>query len=115
MAKRSTNSDQGGKPPRGVKSAAVRELLGKNPEASVKEIVSSLFSNRGLSVNPNLVYLIRGKMRAHRRRQKRHQAVQAGRNAGLAHPVELVRRVKDLAVAAGGIQYLKQLVDVLVD
>jgi hypothetical protein len=114
MAKRNMNSDQGGKGRRGEKSAAVRELLGKNLHAPVKEIVASL-SKQGLAVNPNLVYLIKGKMKAQRNWKRRSQAVQAGRNAGLAHPVELVRRVKDLALAAGGIQYLKQLVDVLAE
>jgi hypothetical protein len=114
MAKRKATANAGGQGERGTKSAAVRQLLGENPEASVKGIVSTL-AGRGISVNPNLVYLIKGKMRAQRRRYRRNQAVQAGRNAGLAHPVELVRSVKELARSAGGIHYLKQLVDVLAE
>ncbi|HEV3446517.1 MAG TPA: hypothetical protein VG099_17875 [Gemmataceae bacterium] len=111
MPRRKGNSGQG---QRGHKSAAVRELLAQQPQASVKDIVAVLGS-RGLVVNPNLVYLIKGKMKAQRRRQMSRQAVEAGRNAGLADPVELVRRVKELSKAAGGIHYLKQLLDVLAE
>src|SRR5690242_18555397 len=107
MPRRKTNGQGGGPEQRGTKSQAVRELLAQNPKLSVKEIVAAL-GGRGITVNPNLVYLIRGKMRAHRRREQRHRAVVAGRNAGLANPVELVRRVKEVATAAGGIQHLKQ-------
>jgi hypothetical protein len=114
MPRRKTNSGKGGQGRRGEKSAAVRALLAQSPQASVKDIVSSL-AGRGISVNPNLVYLIKGKLKAQQRRQKRHRAVEAGRSAGLADPVELVRRVKELATAAGGIHYLKQLIDVLAE
>src|SRR5438309_4008918 len=102
MPRRKANSDKGGQPQRGQKSAAVRELLTQQPHASVKEIVA-LLAGRGIPVNPNLVYLLKGKLKAQRRRRIRRQAVEAGRSAGLADPVELVRRVKELASAAGGI------------
>ena len=52
----------------------MRELLAQQPQASVKDIVAVLGS-RGLDVNPNLVYLIKGKMKAQRRRQMSRQAV----------------------------------------
>jgi hypothetical protein len=114
MPRRKANSHRAGQGQRGQKSAAVRELLVQQPHASVKDIVA-LLASRGIPVNPNLVYLIKSKLKAQRRRQVRRQAVEAGRNAGLADPVELVRRVKDLAKAAGGIHSLRQLVDVLAE
>ena len=66
-------------------------------------------------MTPNLVYALKTKARARHRKQKRQQAVQAGRNAGMANPVALVLRVRQLAVEAGGIKHLKQLVDVLAE
>ncbi len=99
---------------RGTKSAAIRELLSKNPRMKAREVVSTL-AGQGMNVNPNLVYLLKSKLKGQRRRRKRQQAVVASRNAGLSNPVELVRGVKDLAVKAGGMNKLKQLVDVLAD
>ena len=67
MAKRSTNQD-------GInKSAAIRELLDKDPHIRVRDIVSTL-GDRGISVHPNLVYLIRGKVRAKRGKARREKA-----------------------------------------
>ena len=97
---------------RGVKSAAVRELLEQNPKMSVPDVVAALEA-RGISVTRNLVYLNKNKMRARRRRQQRERAMAAGRNAGIANPAELVQKVKELAAAAGGMKILKQLVEVL--
>ena len=99
---------------RGQKSAAIRELLAQNPKTPVREIVSTL-AGRGMKVNPNLVYAIKSTSRARHRKQQRQQAVQAGRNAGMANPVALVLRVRQLAVEAGGMRHLKQLVDVLAE
>ena len=97
---------------RGQKSSAIRELLEQNPKMPVKDIVSTL-AGRGIKVNSNLVYLLRSKMHFKRRRQKRRAAVQAGRNSGVANPVALVLKVRQLAAEAGGMRHLKQLVDVL--
>jgi hypothetical protein len=91
-----------------------RELVGQNPKMPTGEIVSTLKS-RGMTINPNLVYYIKGKMKVRRGRQKSHQAVQAGRNAGVANPIELVRVVKDAATKAGGMRRLKELVDILAE
>jgi hypothetical protein len=99
---------------RGERSAAVRELLAQNPKMPVKQIVSTL-AVRGLKVNPNLVYALKTRSRVKHRKQQRQQAVQAGRNAGMANPVALVLRVRQLAVEAGGMKHLKELVDVLVE
>ena len=99
---------------RGYKSAAVRELLTQNPDMPVKDIVAAL-GQKGIAVKPNMVYLLKSKMKARKRRQQRKNAVATGDRAGVANPVELVRKVKDLAALAGGLHNLKQLVDVLAE
>ena len=63
----------------GEKSAAIREMLAQDPNTPVSEIVSTL-AGRGLKVDPNLVYAIKSKGKARRRRQKRQAGSQAGRN-----------------------------------
>ena len=50
------------------KSAAIREPSTQSPDASVKEIVSQ-FSGRGVRVHPNLVYLVKSKMKSRHRRK----------------------------------------------
>jgi len=96
----------------GYKSAAIRELLTQNRKTSVKDIVSTL-AGRGIDVTPNLVHIIKSKMKARRQRAKREQVVATGQEAGITNPIELVRRVKALADATGGLGKLKQLVDIM--
>src|SRR5262245_57729573 len=106
MAKRKSNQE-------GInKSAAIREILAKNPHTPVREIISSL-DQRGITVHPNLVYLIKSKAKARRGRQKRQRALENSREMGIANPVELILAVRQLSAKAGGIRHLKQLVDVL--
>jgi hypothetical protein len=52
----------------GNKSAAVREILDRNPNTPTKDIVAIL-AQRGIRIHPNLVYLIKSKSKAMRRRQ----------------------------------------------
>jgi len=95
------------------KSEAIREILAQDPKTPVKDIVATL-SQRGIKVNPNLVYLIKSK-RSHRaKRESRLRAVEANRKAGLANPVELILEVRKVAEKAGGMRHLKELVDMLV-
>src|SRR6266852_5706987 len=96
------------------KSAAVREILAKDFHTPVREIVSTL-NQRGIKIHPNLVYLIKSKTNAGRRKQKRQKALENSRDLGLANPVELILEVRKLAVKAGGFRHLKQLVDVLAE
>ena len=108
MPKRKANQD-------GVnKSAAVREILAKNFHTPVREIVATL-DQRGITIHPNLVYLIKSKAKAGRRKQKRQKALENSRDLGLANPVELILEVRKLAAKAGGLRHLKQLVDVLAE
>jgi hypothetical protein len=96
------------------KSAAVREILDKDPQTPTLEIISTL-AQRGIKVHPNLVYLIKSKAKAGRRKQKRQKALENSRDFGVANPVELILEVRKIAVKAGGLRHLKQLVDVLAD
>ncbi len=99
------------------KSATIRELLAKDPKATVKEIVASC-QEQGITVNPNLVYLIKSKMKEKTQRAKRKRAeaaVAASEHAGFVSPVELIIEVRRLAQKAGGMKHLKELVDLLAE
>ena len=94
------------------KSEVIRELLKQKPKANTKEIVEIL-AQKGITVHPNLVYLIKSKKKQKKRRQKRQRVLETTKKAGIRNPVDLVLKVKILAGEAGGMHNLKQLVDVL--
>src|SRR5262249_42369394 len=96
------------------KSDAVREILKKNPKTPVKEIVSTLAA-QGIRISGNYVYMLKSKMKARKRVEKRKKAMAAGAGTQIADPLELIRQVKQRAERAGGIQTLKRLVDVLAE
>jgi hypothetical protein len=89
-------------------------MLAANPKAKVKDIVDAM-GKKGLKVSPNLVYLLKAKGKAKKRRMKRQKAVAASRNAGHSNPVGLIVDVRHLAVKAGGMRRLKELVDILAE
>jgi hypothetical protein len=81
----------------GRKSAAIRALLTENPKMPVKDIVAAL-ADKGMKVNPNLVYFVKGRLKTHLRRQQRRQGAQAGQRVMEGNPVALLRKVpRDLA------------------
>jgi arginine repressor len=96
------------------KSDAIREMIAQHPQAQSKEIVS-LLGERGIKVQPSLVYYIKSKQNQQRRRQKRQRVAATSQQTGTGNPVELVLKVKGLARDAGGIKNLKLLVDALAD
>jgi hypothetical protein len=96
------------------KSAAVREILTQNPNTPTKEVLATL-QQRGIRVDPNLVYLMKSKMKAKRRKQKRQQVLANGKQLGIANPVDLILEVRRLSEKTGGIRHLKKLVDVLAE
>jgi hypothetical protein len=96
------------------KSAAVREILAKNPNTPTREVIQTL-EKQGIKVHPNLVYLIKSKTKARRRKQKRERAMENGRQLGVTNPVDLILEVRRLSEKAGGMKSLKQLVDVLAE
>src|SRR2546423_10978628 len=95
------------------KSQAMGDLLTAKPEITVKEVLAAL-ANRGLKVRDNLVYFIKGKMKAKTQRRKR--VVRAARAASAnGDAVTLIREVKALAGRTGGIGKLKELVEALAE
>jgi len=89
-------------------------MLAENPKVPVREIVSRL-GQRGVRVQPSLVYFIRGRQRHQDRKQRREKATDSAKRAGLANPIDLVLKAKALAREAGGIHNLKQLIDALAE
>src|SRR5205823_3515506 len=95
------------------KSQAIRDLLTAKPDMMVKEVLAAL-ADKGLKVRDNLVYFIKGKMKAKKQRRKR--VVRAARAATTnGDPVTLVREIKALAGRSGGIDKLKELVEALAE
>src|SRR5262245_7198546 len=93
------------------KSQMIRDLLRANPKMPVSEIVAKL-ADKNLKVTPNLVYYIRLKIRAKKRRAVRQKV---GAITGNGDVLTLVRQVKELAADAGGLAKLKQLVQAIAD
>jgi hypothetical protein len=96
------------------KAAAVREIFAKNPKTPVREVVSTLAA-QGVKISDNYVYMLKSKVHAKKRKEKREKAVATSNGMGVADPVEMIREVKNLALRTGGLQQLKQLVDVLAE
>ena len=90
------------------RSQAIRELIARDRQIPTKEIIATLAA-RGIKVQPSLVYFTKGRMKRARRKQ-------IGRNmaqAGVANPVELILKVRQLGEESGGMSKLKKLVDAL--
>jgi hypothetical protein len=102
--------------PRGKKrnkSQAIRDVLTAKPEMTGKEVVAALAA-KGINVADNLVYFIKGKMKA--KTQRRKHVVRAARAASAnGDAVTLIREVKALAGRAGGIGKLQELVEALAE
>jgi hypothetical protein len=96
------------------KSDAVRATLDKNPKTPVKEVVSGLAA-QGIKISGNYVYMLKSKMKAKERVEKRQKAMAVTAGAEVANPLDLIREVKQLAARAGGLRALKELVDVLAE
>jgi hypothetical protein len=98
----------------GHRSAAIREMLAQHPHSTSTEIVS-LLKEKGIKVNPHLVYYVKGRLRKEKRVQKRQHVLETSRQIGNADPVALILKVRGLAHDAGGIRKLKQLIDALAE
>ena len=110
------------------KSAAIRDLLAKNPKLSANDIVATL-AKKGISVTSTLVYVVKGKKQANGQTKrpatsKTVKTKSAGKKAvtpkavttsSVANPAVAVLKVKGLAAEVGGMKNLGQLVDALAD
>ena len=96
------------------KSKAIRDYFTGNPKADSKTVIAAL-AEEGVKVSPTMVYYVRSKLGQARRKAKRARVAESSRKLAATNPVELVLRVKDLAHEVGGIQHLKQLVDLLAE
>jgi hypothetical protein len=93
------------------KSAAIREALTANPQASAKEIVGILGA-KGLKVQVPLVYFIKSKSRHAKQKQKRANIAASYTSS---NPITLIQGIKRLAREAGGMVNLKKFVDALAE
>jgi hypothetical protein len=96
------------------KSALIREMFSEKPEIKVKEIVAAL-KERGISVAPNLVYLVKGKLTGEksRRRKVHNAAAKVATASGSSDALSTIHKVKKLAAEVAGLRTLKGLVDAL--
>jgi hypothetical protein len=95
------------------KSAAIRDLLSANPQMPAKEVIAAMAA-QGMKVSPNLVYLIKAKKGAAKRKQRRVGAARVMGN-GVADVASVIRQVRQLAGQVGGMGKLKDLVVVLAE
>jgi hypothetical protein len=107
------------------KSASIRELYTQNPQIQVKDVISTLAA-KGIKVAPNLVYLVKGKMKGEKKRTPKTVTAGAQFSAGPvtaksaaksggSNAVATIGKIKSLAGEVGGLKTLKALVDALAD
>jgi hypothetical protein len=96
------------------KSEAIRELLSQDPSLKVKEVIAKL-QEKGISAAPNLVYLIKGKMKGAKseRMKTKRRATKAAFSAGNQDAVATILKVKAFANEIGGLGALRAIVDAL--
>lgn len=95
------------------KSQAIRDLFAEDPKMDSKTVMARL-AEKNIKVSPAMVYFVRSKLKLAKRRARRDKV--AVSSAPLSrNPAELVLRVKALAREVGGMENLKQLVDVLAE
>jgi hypothetical protein len=97
------------------KSEAIRALYRGKPKMPVSEAVKQLAKD-GIKVAPSQVYFVLGGMKGKAKRKpgrKRTMHRTSGNKTGLSVPIDVIIDLKALAVRAGGIGTLKQLLEVL--
>src|SRR5262249_8190680 len=96
------------------KSQAIRDAFAKNPGIKVKDLVAQL-KEQGIEVQPNLAYLIKGKLKGEKRRRRRvvGNAASVATASGNINALATIVKVKSLAKDVGGLRVLKQIVDAL--
>jgi hypothetical protein len=89
-------------------------MLSANPRMKANAIVDALKA-KGISVQPGLVYYIKGKVRGRKGRKKRAQGMVAkvAVTTGSADALATILKIKHLATELGGLKKLKAIVDAL--
>src|SRR5947209_8457145 len=88
------------------KSQAIRDVLSQNFKTPTNEVISTLAA-KGINVSDGLVYIVKGKMRAKRRRQVKEKVATVVGTASNGDALSTIRKVKGLAVDVGGMKKLK--------
>src|SRR6185437_12043937 len=94
------------------KSQFIRDMLASNPQADFAS-VKAKGEEQGLKIAGSLYYMVKSKAGKARRKAKREKAVAASGTMNARSPVDVVRRVKELANDVGGLKNLMQLVSLL--
>src|SRR4051794_18432385 len=93
------------------RSALIRDFFAQDPEMKVKDIVGAL-KKQGIIVAPNLVYLVKGKLKGEGASEPRAENA-SPRAAGGSDALMTIHKVKKLALDVGGLRMLKGIVDAL--
>jgi hypothetical protein len=96
------------------KSQAIRDVLSADPKANFKTVQSKL-AESGIKIGNALFYMVKSKAGKAKRKAKRASAEAASSKMTVRSPVEIVRKVKELAGDVGGMKNLMQLVSLLAD
>ncbi len=97
------------------KSEEIRRLLKANPKITLKEVVAAL-GEKGIKINNNLYYFIKGQMKRRKKNARKIAArFAAATGTGSVDTVATILKVKSWANEVGGLKKLKALVDALSD
>jgi len=96
------------------KSAAIRDTFAKTPGIKVRDLIAALGA-KGIDVKPNLVYLIKGKLKGEKRHPRGNYggAARAATASKNGDALATIIKVKKVAGEVGGLRTLKALVDAL--
>jgi hypothetical protein len=98
------------------KSEEIRQLLKANPKITAKEVVATL-AEKGISINKNLYYFIKGRMKGRKGRKKKARLmianVAAATGTAKSDALATILKIKALADDVGGLKKLKALVEAL--
>ena len=98
--------------PEGSMSQHIRDELTENPALTAPEIIEALAA-KGLYAKKALVYYVKARFKAKRRRQTRQKVAQVVSGNGALDPLAVIVKVKGLAGEVGGMGKLKKLVEAL--
>jgi hypothetical protein len=94
-------------------SQHIRDVLSENPDMTGPEIISAL-DRQGIEAKKNLVYYVKARFKAKKRRQGRKNVAKVmGGGNGSMDAISVIRKVKGLAAEVGGMSKLKELVEAL--